>query len=395
MLAKAKRYFRDRAAAKGRKAGRTFAERCIDASTALSARGYDADSAHLLAFYPYVARNPFQKMLYSAGYENGFACFDARNPSEMAEGPANQSLLSHYHWVNRVFRGVRSSAEARLAVRSFLASVRSQKDAGHSLMWTIHNILSHGSDFPEEEANLRAEMAHLMDHIHIMNPDTVSLCKPYYDVPAEKVFHVPHPSYHRVYGDYLSKAEARHTLGLRSDDHVFLLFGNMMPQKGAIRFLEQLDALQEKLKGRARVVLAGKPSDEAYLGKVFAKTLGRTDVQLHQGYLDDQALQVYFRAADVVVCPYAITLNSGVVMTAASFGCPVVVPDSLAGILADVGSKVMTYEIGNMDACIEACAAALDISHVADTEVVLTDWAQKLSPRKVSNHFFETLRGRL
>lgn len=362
---------------------------------ALASRGYDAESAKLLAFYPKVKLNPFQHMLYSAGYENGFACFDAKTQDEISDGPAGLNMVAHYHWMSRVFDGVKNARAASMASAKFLDGVRAQKEAGHTLLWTVHNILSHGSKFPEEEANLRARMAELVDHIHIMNPDTVKLCAPHYDIPEDKVFHVPHPSYHGVYGDYIGQAEARHMIGLLPDDKAFLLFGNMMQQKGGARFLAELDKLQEKLEGKARVFVVGKSFDAPYLAKVKELVAERSDVQLHLGYLDDQKVQVYFRAADVVVCPYAITLNSGVVMTAASFGRPVVVPHSLAPILEGVSGQYVSYDIGNMDDCIDACVKAVDIGAVADTEMVLSNWARTLAPKRVSHQFFEELRNRL
>lgn len=361
----------------------------------LASRGYDAQSGKLLVFYPRVKLNPFQHMLYSAGYENGFACFDAKAPEEMFEAPNGLTMLAHYHWVSRVFSEVSNSRDAASESRKFLDGLRAQKDAGHSLLWTVHNILSHGSGFPEEEAMLRTEMGKLMDHIHIMNPDTIALCSPHYDIPADKVFHVPHPSYHGVYGDYIGQAEARHTLGLLPDEKAFLLFGNMMQQKGGARFLAELDQLQAKLDGKARVFVVGKSFDKIYMARVKALVAGRSDVQLHLGYLDDQKIQVYFRAADAVVCPYAITLNSGVVMTAASFGRPVVVPHSLNAILTDVSGQVASYDIDDMDDCIDACVRAVEIGAVADTEMVLSNWAQTLAPRKASSRFFEALRCRL
>jgi len=395
MLARIKRIFREPKVAVNELPSRMFYEKCVEASMALANKGYDAESGKLLAFFPRVKMNPFQHMLYASGYENGFACFEAKESAEMVEAPEGLKVIAHYHWVSRVFQGVKTKRNAVKACNHFLEQVRQQKEAGHTLVWTVHNILSHGSKFPDEEASLRAQMAEIMDHIHVMNPDTAALCTPYYQLPGKKIFHVPHPSYYGVYGDYISRIEARHMLGFLPDEKVFLLFGNMMQQKGGARFIAELDKLQSGLNGKARVVVAGKSFDKDYTAKVQAMIKDRADVQLHPGYLDDQKVQVYFRAADVVVCPYAITLNSGVAMTAVSFGRPVVVPDSLRAVFADVGAQVVHYAIDDMDDCIEACLRAVTIGEIADTEAVLTNWAQLMAPRRVSGQFFEALRSRV
>ncbi|MBL4639100.1 MAG: hypothetical protein JKY57_01085, partial [Kordiimonadaceae bacterium] len=241
----------------------------------------------LLGYYPHVKQNPFQQMLYSASFEKGFACFDAHSPAEFTDIDTPIPMVAHYHWLFRVMRDAKNAKDAAHKAGVFLEHVHAQKRAGRTILWTVHNIISHGSKYPDEEASLRGEMAKLADHIHIMNADTVTLCMPYYDIPTEKCFYVPHPSYKGVYGDYVSKEDARQGFGLKREDKVFLLFGHMMPQKGGVRFLSQLDALQNALDGKSRILIAGQSGDADYMAQVMDLIGGRDDVQLHAGRVDD------------------------------------------------------------------------------------------------------------
>ena len=56
--------------------------------------------------------------------------------------------------------------------------------------------------------------------------------------------------------------------------------------------------------------------------------MGRSDitVELRDAFVSDDELQVYFNACDVVALPFRHVLNSGSLLLAMSFGCPVVAP---------------------------------------------------------------------
>jgi glycosyltransferase involved in cell wall biosynthesis len=338
-------------------------------------------------------------MLYASGFDEGYACFPVRTIDDVTDLPEGLSLVMHYHWLNKVFRESADGRAAAKAANRFLARVKLQKDRGHTIVWTVHNILSHAATFPEEEAMLRDGMARLADVLHIMNPDTVALCAPHYDLPQQKVVTVPHPSYHGVYGDYVCGAQARFMLDLSPDDHVFLLFGSLGPHKGTRQFLQGLDDLQERLQGRARILVAGAPGKPAFMEDIMGLIAGRSDVQLFQAHIDDQGVQNFFKAADVVVCPYGIGLNSGVMVTAAGFGRPVVVPHMMARACPGIDDHVFAFEAGNIAACYDACQAALEHAGSGETgnqpEAVLRQWARESAPRTVSRRFFQALRSKL
>lgn len=375
--------------------GRPLYEECVDALAALSAGGRTPADGRLLAYFPHVSRNPYQRMLYSRGFQEGFACFPLKAIDEVLELPENVRLVLHFHWLHKAFQDADDSKAAMRAVDHFLDRMRRLKDAGHATVWTVHNIMSHSAAFPEEEGKLRAGVADLADVIHIMNPDTVDLCAPHYHLPESKVITIPHPSYRGVYGDYICRAQARFDLGLQPDDQVFLLFGALGPHKGTRQFLAVLDRLQEQLKGRARIVIAGTPGKPAFMDQITALVAGRADVQLFQTHVDDQGVQTFFRAADVVVCPYTRGLNSGVMATAAGFGLPVVVPRMMAGAGQGILDHIFPFEPVDMMSCHDACVAALAHSGGADKHEQLQAWAQNHAPHEVSSRFFQSLGAKL
>ena len=376
-------------------AKRSFDEACVDAKLSLFAKGIDLAQAHLLAYYPPVHRNPFQHMLYSAAFEQGFACFPVRGDLEEVGAPTVKAPLGvHYHWVHRVFSGAETSREAARQSQTFLDLVDGQKDAGLKILWTVHNLLSHSAKFVDEEIELRANLADRADFVHIMNPATVELCGRYYELNASKTFMVPHPSYFGVYGDYIGAEQARFDLGLTPEDKTLLLFGALGPHKGARQFISELDELEKTLNTRLRVLIAGQPSNADYMEEIYALAAGRPNVSLYERHIDDQTVQTLFRATDAVVCPYDIGLNSGVAATAATFGRPCVVPDILVPAMTGAGAGVIGFNPNDRTSLGVAVGRALEASENPDTEKTLTHWAEMHRPRAISRAFFEALRER-
>jgi glycosyltransferase involved in cell wall biosynthesis len=129
----------------------------------------------------------------------------------------------------------------------------------------------------------------------------------------------------------LSPADAKARLGLRADEHVALFFGQIAPYKGLAylaRAVPRLIAHDPAF----RLVVAGKvkKGHEAYWSAVkqalqAPACAGRVILKIE--HVPDQDLELYFKAADVLVMPYTDIFQSGVLFLAYSFGLPVVAAD--------------------------------------------------------------------
>lgn len=375
-------------------ADRSFDEACVDAKLSLFAKGINLEDAHLLAYYPAVHRNPYQHMLYSAAFEQGFACFPVRDLSEIGSPPVRAPMGVHYHWVHRVFGKAATAAEAKSRASDFLQTIDAQKEAGLKIIWTVHNLISHDARFVDEEIALRAGLSERADFVHIMNPATVEVCARHYELKPTKTFMVPHPSYFNVYGDYITAEQARFDLGITPEEKTVLLFGSLGPQKGARQFLEELDGLEEALGYRLRVLIAGQPANPDYMEDIYRLVAGKPNVFLFESHIDDQTVQTLFRATDAVVCPYDIGLNSGVAATAATFGRPCVVPDILVPAMAGAGSGVVGFSPLDRNSLKVAVGRALEASGNPAIETAMVQWAEMHRPRAMSRAFFEALRTR-
>lgn len=373
----------------------TYEASALLAQHSLRADGVAADAGCLLAYYPRAARNPFQDMLYSDARSAQVAVFPVHDPFEVKSPALGMKTIVHYHWVHRVFGQCQTTREAAKAADQFLRHVDAQKASGISVIWTIHNILSHDKRFPFEETALRAGLAARADAIHIMNPATRELAATYYELDSRKVFVAAHPSYLGVYPNFLPATEARQKMGLSPDANVVLLFGSLSPQKGTRQFLKEIAQIRRDVGLNIEVVIAGAPGSPDYMEDIYKFSAEDPFIHLMEGHVSEQMLQVLFKAADVAVCPYDSGLNSGVAATAATFGCPCVVPDVMVPAMAGAGAGVTGFNARNRASLAEAIKSAFDAGRNPSTKQALAAWAERHRPSSISKVFFSQMLAQL
>ena len=114
------------------------------------------------------------------------------------------------------------------------------------------------------------------------------------------------------------KPEARRRLGLADHKRVILFFGYWRRNKGPI---DLLDAFLNLPENNAVLVFAGAAGKIGSLIKDRVST--RADILTIGEEINDNDVQLYMNAADVVALPYhASVATSGVLLLAMSFGRP-------------------------------------------------------------------------
>ena len=192
-----------------------FTDRAVAALRALTAA---TASPLLLGYHPIARMNPFHSLLYQRSWEAGICPVpiirEETFPEIVELSRLGFSTVLHLHWLNRVLADSGSADEARKDRIAFLDRLDRYRDAGGRLAWTVHNILPHAARYEDEEARLSQDVVERSDVVHVMAANTPEIVAPWFRIPAEKVLQVPHPSYVGAYEDRISRAQARHELGL-------------------------------------------------------------------------------------------------------------------------------------------------------------------------------------
>ncbi|HEX2175493.1 MAG TPA: glycosyltransferase family 4 protein [Nocardioidaceae bacterium] len=104
-----------------------------------------------------------------------------------------------------------------------------------------------------------------------------------------------------------------------------LLFGRITPYKGLEDLFRVAPSVAVEVPG-VRFVVAGRPV-AGYTPPAPPEVGPGATVECRYDYIPNTEIGKLFRGASVTVCPYTDASQSGVVLTAFAFGCPVVVTD--------------------------------------------------------------------
>ena len=140
---------------------------------------------------------------------------------------------------------------------------------------------------------------------------------------AKKSVVIDHGNWLDFYRHDKTRAEARQELGIQEDTFVYLFIGLCKPYKNLHLLVEKF----AEAPANSLLLIAGRFDDELYYRSVSEKTKSiPREIRIDARMIPDDELQVFLKACDVVVLPYAKSLTSGAAILALSFGRPVVAP---------------------------------------------------------------------
>lgn len=135
----------------------------------------------------------------------------------------------------------------------------------------------------------------------------------------------PHPLYD-VFGNAVSKPQARTHLGINQDAFVFLFFGFIRKYKGLDLLLEAFAKLKQLPIANCQLLVAGEFYEDRKLYDELIEQLGiKEDLILKTEFIADSEVKYYLCAADAMVQPYRNATQSGVTPLAYHFEIPMIV----------------------------------------------------------------------
>jgi glycosyltransferase involved in cell wall biosynthesis len=209
---------------------------------------------------------------------------------------------------------------------------------GKRLVFTAHNVNAgkrDGNDNWLNRLTLKIQY-HLVDHVFVHTPQMKRELAADFRVPPTKISVIPFGINNTVPDTELTRAQARKKLGLGDGEKVMLFFGHIVPYKG----LEYLVSAFTEIAchgpdSEARLVIAGKPKlgtkeCETWWNGIttqIARCGVRDRILERFEHVPDEQVELFFKAADVLVLPYTHIFQSGVLFLAYRFGLPVVATD--------------------------------------------------------------------
>lgn len=302
----------------------------------------NSDSSYImriLAQPAFKSSNPYTRTIYQPMTKLGVVV-DEFSPVRLLLGNYD---IWHRHWPDRSLNHL-SRVKVFCKVLAAILCTLIARFKGTRIVWTVHNLETHEKFYPRlERWYWRFFIRTLDGYISLSETALLAAQKKFPELSLLPGFVVPHSNYRDRYDDSLTFSEARNRLNLRSSDKVILLIGKLRAYKNAPALIRVFRQLADQ---NALLYVVGNPSDPSVAKSIKEASLQSNRVRLVLRYIEEDEVQLYLRAADLVVLPYREVLNSGSALLALSFDCPVLVPalGSLSELQSYVGKEwVMTY----------------------------------------------------
>lgn len=232
---------------------------------------------------------------------------------------------------------------------AFAGILKALRKSDTRVIALVHNLLPH-----EPRMGDRFFARHFLRNCHA----AMALSKSVGEQIAELGFAelplrvIPHPVYDH-YGQPIEQKEARRRLGLDAEQPCILFFGFIRAYKGLDILLE---AMADPRLDFLRLVVAGEYYGNAQAYSEQIESLGIANrLVLHNRFIADEEVHLFFSAADMLVQPYRSATQSGVTQMAYHFAKPSLVT-AVGGLpeLVEHGQSGYVVEPESSQAIVEA-----------------------------------------
>lgn len=204
---------------------------------------------------------------------------------------------------------------------------------GKKLIFTAHNInagVRDGTDSFMNRLSLRF-MYKVVDHIIVHTTKMRRQIIEDFGVNETKVTVLPYGINDMVFKSKLTGIQARKKLNLKQNNKILLFFGFITPYKG-LEYLLLALAKEVKRDDALRLIIAGKIDKNSgkywrHIRRIIKENNLEGYIIEKIGFVPDRDVEVYFKAADILILPYRYIFQSGVLFLAYNFGLPVIATD--------------------------------------------------------------------
>ena len=204
---------------------------------------------------------------------------------------------------------------------------------GKKVALTVHNVNAAKRDSRDSwpnRASLRFQYR-MADHLFVHTNRMKAELMTDFAVSGSKISVIPFGINNVFPSSPISSSGAKELFGIKRNEKTALFFGQIAPYKG----LEYLVSAMARLAGHGadvRLIIAGKIKRgyttywEPIHHEITNAGLQERIIERIQ-FIPDEEVELYFKAADVLIVPYTDISQSGVPFLAYSFGLPVIATD--------------------------------------------------------------------
>lgn len=209
-------------------------------------------------------------------------------------------------------------------VSCFLGSLLFAKLNGCRVVWAVNNLRSHEHRYPLVERILMRVFVPCVDAtIHYSKTSLNECIKKYPELERLPAAIIPHVNFLHIFPQRGDRTRGMASVGFNDGNFVLLSFGIIRRYKGIVELIETFIGINDP---QLRLIIAGFPLDREYVEEVRRAASKDPRILLLLREISDSELPDLYATATLVCANFRAILNSGSVMLALSFGCPVLTP---------------------------------------------------------------------
>lgn len=307
-------------------------ERLPQAAPALPRR--DREPAPRVLILPKASENPFVSRFSGALERMGATVDDFSYKRALTR----RYDVLHLHWPDsHLMSGSFAGSVFKHARLGLLAAILRWR--GTRIVWMLHNLQPHDRNHWLSRRLFSLWFPKACTHVIALTAFGLQSARSLYPVLGRKHSAIiPHGHYRGAYGRAPSKPECRRQLDLPRRRFTLLFFGGVRRYKNVPLLIDVFRRLADL---DVQLVIAGQPGHGISADELSQMCAGDNRIALKLEFIPDDAVPLYFGAADAVVLPFDSILNSGSVLLALSFNRIVLAPrlGALPEIQALVGEQ--------------------------------------------------------
>ena len=195
--------------------------------------------------------------------------------------------------------------------------------SGVKIVYTPHDLSSFKSKGNGMFLKMLFNLSHAIVAHNLVN-ETTLIRK--YGIKKRKIKIVPHGNYNVFLKSNVTKKQSRERIGVSKNGNIILLFGSLRQGKGIDTVVK---AFKNLIKYKhATLLMAGKPArgyDIEKVKKELKNEILKSKVILRDYFIEEDKVEYYYKASDIVLVPYDNVYESGVLRFAFSCGIPTIV----------------------------------------------------------------------
>lgn len=270
------------------------------------------------------AKNPFQYQLIAYLKSYGFLIYSGKKRKLFsiysAVKNANPEIV-YFDWVHSFIIGSNLLISCFKSITFCLEIIFVIYVKKLRIIHTAHNIQNHGKKWLLLEHWVYHFFLQHCHRIRVYSEAVREDISHRFRLPPTLIHVVQDIPFHHYYPNFTTQTQSRSLLSIDSQAFVYLFFGRIRSYKGLENLIDSFIAVANP---ENYLILAGESLDTKYSSALQKMTGLYPKIIWYNRFIEKEEVQLFFKAADVVVLPFLNIDHSGSVDLALSFSKPII-----------------------------------------------------------------------